>query len=429
MATTAERLRLYKKELKKADKPHRFNRYAFIFNSFYFVRRNMPGAFLLWFTLGWFFGLIGERLTEHWGGFLAGWLLVHLAAGFAAPYFVRRHLEWFVKTYDKVKFNATAEYLPIRPRRLVILGLVSGGWYLLYWMYKNWCAIKKATKEPMWPLARGYLFPSFFIYLLLQHIRRHYEKHYPDGKKLQPVILGLMWTAIVSFLMLGVAQSLLQQFAFMPALICLICGILLSLAAIVLLIPVQQAANACNAQTKPKLELRRSFSWGEIVVSVVGIVMTILALAGPSGTAQLRQSALIRLSAETQVKVGQALGEAYRGIYGYAAVCAENGHPLEYFPAEFVRSAAPELQLLDDFFALDGMNLDMAFNVFIPQDNRKEINRILYNELKLMSAPGDSGIGSACAFLDNNATEVSESMTESARPFYLELFEQIKQEL
>jgi hypothetical protein len=65
---------------------------------------------------------------------------------------------------------ATA-YFYISPLRFIFLEFFTLGAYRIYWLYKNWAAIKKATHQDIWPFLRS-LFAIFFYHSLFKRIYR-----------------------------------------------------------------------------------------------------------------------------------------------------------------------------------------------------------------------------------------------------------------
>jgi hypothetical protein len=59
------------------------------------------------------------------------------------------------------------KFLKMTPSKLAIMSLATFGLYEVYWMYKNWKAVKEAEKSDVWPVPRA-IFVLFFMYTLLQ---------------------------------------------------------------------------------------------------------------------------------------------------------------------------------------------------------------------------------------------------------------------
>ena len=78
-------------------------------------------------------------------------------------------------------------YYPVSTMKLVVLSILTGGIYEIYWFYKNWKWIKRRDGSSIWPFARG-LFSVLFYYPFLADLGRHEGPH---GKVPVPGAAGL----------------------------------------------------------------------------------------------------------------------------------------------------------------------------------------------------------------------------------------------
>lgn len=153
-------------------------------------------------------------------------------------------------------------FYPVLPLRLVALTVVSGGFYLYYWMYRSWRAYRDAdgySARAFWvtiqtrtgyrpsPFWRGLLW-SYYAFALFPAIDRECRAH---GEKLpiSPVVLAIAVT-LTSYTSSAFAGATL-----LPALA---------------LVPVQLAVNRVNSR-------ERHLGWGmrpvEAVLVVAGAIL------------------------------------------------------------------------------------------------------------------------------------------------------------
>ena len=132
---------------------------------------------------------------------------------------------------------------------------------------------------------------------------------------------------------------------------------------------------------------------------------------------------LSSLSNEEQVFVGQLIGDTYRNLYGYYNVCKDNGVLIDNYSKEFSKILSEELSMLNQLLAKDKLDLNSAFLVFVPNENREEIHKSLYNDLRQLAASDDTGITSSCNLINNEAVKIIQTMAEKSKPFYRNILE------
>ena len=129
------------------------------------------------------------------------------------------------------------------------------------------------------------------------------------------------------------------------------------------------------------------------------------------------------LSDETQVELGKLLGDTYRNIYGYYAVCMKEGASTENYAKEFQKAMNLELNMLNKVLAKDGLNITSAISIFIPNDSRKQSDEALYNDLRKVAKADDNGIKSACATINTAAPTIVKTIAEKSIPIYRKVLE------
>jgi hypothetical protein len=151
-------------------------------------------------------------------------------------------------------------YFAVSPKKLLIMSLCTLSTYEFFWFYTNWKLIKEREKSSISPFWRTF-FGYFYCHALFSNIRatardKNVEVNLPAGP------LATSWI-VLSFLWL-----LPDPFAWV------------SFLSIVVLLPVQVAANAINAQLAPDHDRNARFTAGNIVAVVIGGLSLLIAVCG-----------------------------------------------------------------------------------------------------------------------------------------------------
>lgn len=122
----------------------------------------------------------------------------------------------------EVTETAPAVFYVVSKRKFLLLFLMTQGWYLLYWFYRNWKLYRAATGTQVMPKVRA-IFAIFFVYSLFTRIDRHIYASgrlyswYPRGIALVFIVLNLlavgqMWLIDLQYqLALGIISTMLQM--------------------------------------------------------------------------------------------------------------------------------------------------------------------------------------------------------------------------
>jgi hypothetical protein len=85
-------------------------------------------------------------------------------------------------------------YYPVSTTKLVVLSILTGGIYEIYWFYKNWKVIKERDSSDIWPFPRA-VFSVLFYYPFLDDLGRHEGPHgkvpVPGAPALAALYFGL----------------------------------------------------------------------------------------------------------------------------------------------------------------------------------------------------------------------------------------------
>jgi hypothetical protein len=117
-----------------------------------------------------------------------------------------------------------------QPALLLIYMVFSMGSYALYWMYRNWDAVRAASGKRMWPIMRAlfaiiYVWPLFKIMVLQAH-KRGYENKWLSGGLLALVyVLPTVTVSLVRYthtynntdVMLTIGIAIISTFVLLAA--------------------------------------------------------------------------------------------------------------------------------------------------------------------------------------------------------------------
>ena len=154
--------------------------------------------------------------------------------------------------------------------KFIALSFFCGGFYKLYWTYKNWVCLEKAKQERCFPIGKT-LFAPIFIIELLQDIKKEACKR-GYTKDLHGIILGLVIIVFVlleNIIVLEATDKSTYPFFF---------AILVDILELISFIPyliIQKYINDLNIFTNPKLKINNRFTIITWVLIVSGLVLKI----------------------------------------------------------------------------------------------------------------------------------------------------------
>ena len=163
-----------------------------------------------------------------------------------------------VRTFDLE--SEPTPFFVVSVLKLFVLSVCTFGLYEVYWFYKNWRLIKKRENSNIRPVARA-IFSIFYCYQCLKRIRDFDTSAQIDG----PLAAGRLATG---WIVATLFQKLPEPFW------------LISLLAVVFLIPAQIHVNQINSIARPDHHPNRHFSLWNWVVVVCGSACLLLVTIG-----------------------------------------------------------------------------------------------------------------------------------------------------
>jgi hypothetical protein len=182
-------------------------------------------------------------------------------------------------TLEEILAEQKASVIPffyISPIRFITLNLLIPYFYVVYWSYKNWQAIKRAEQSKIWPFWRA-IFSIFFINVLFRKI---YLAAKSQGYQLKYAYLGLAAIYGGLFYFLAILSFYLSPFlsdnwggafnvTLLAAWLWIPCACLW---------PMQKAINFYNARSIPNYKPRKEFTFGEVILLILGVLLYILVI-------------------------------------------------------------------------------------------------------------------------------------------------------
>lgn len=165
----------------------KFNVWGLLFGPFCYFGYEMYLHGILFTTLG----LVLLCLLQFGPLWIIPYLLLAVITSFTINKIYLKHLEKIRKNYSNFNPDADTPYFNISMSRLVVLSLLTGGFYLAYWHYRNMKALKMAQNDDVSPF-----WSAFFVRLTSYDSFRaiaHSAKLVEYAKKFHPVLAAWLF--------------------------------------------------------------------------------------------------------------------------------------------------------------------------------------------------------------------------------------------
>lgn len=206
-----------------------------------------------------------------WGQGMAEWLpLSHFLVGRQPPPLPSR-LPATVNYPHQISNggNGRSIFLYIPIVRLVAMSLLTFGIYEIYWIYKNWRFLKERDRLSIQPFWRG-VFAVWFIRSLLKAIKEDKETNRICPARFNAGGLAAAW---ITLSLIGYFLGRSNETAVS------VLGTVITLPAVVFLLPVQKYINEVNESVSPKPQFN-AWSTGHIVCIILGVITWLLIIVG-----------------------------------------------------------------------------------------------------------------------------------------------------
>jgi hypothetical protein len=172
---------------------------------------------------------------------------------------------------DVVPRRPTAEpvFFPVSKTKLVVMSVLTLGFYDLVWFYQNWWIVRLRTGQSLSPVLRT-IFAVLFCYGLFDRVRK--AQGDDAGPRLQAGPLAVGW------ILTSLAGNFVGVDGSSPVVGLL--GIAIGLSSVLFLVRVQDAVNAINRREAPDHDPNERFTGLNWFWLVLGGLLTLLTIVG-----------------------------------------------------------------------------------------------------------------------------------------------------
>jgi predicted Zn finger-like uncharacterized protein len=154
----------------------------------------------------------------------------------------------------------TLAFFSVSKPKLILMSLCTLGLYQIYWYYKNWSILKHGTGQNIRPFWRA-IFAVFFCYSLFKSVKQSaHSLGIPC--QMSPGLLACVYIVLSATWRLPDPLWLIGLLAFVP------------------LVSVQGVINEVNLKGTHRHEPNDRFTWGNIVIILIGGLLLLLSVIG-----------------------------------------------------------------------------------------------------------------------------------------------------
>ncbi len=177
-----------------------------------------------------------------------------------------------VQKSDSILYDTSNIFLYIPISRLIILSIISFGFYEAYWIYKNWRYLKDRDGLQIQPFWRG-VFGIFYCYSILKFI---YNDQITNKYERAKFSAGGLATGWIILRLLGNVLGRADDISIN------ILGLIIAFPTFLFFVPVQNYINRVNSIKQPRPDYN-SWSAGHLLCLFIGSIIWIFWLIGLSG--------------------------------------------------------------------------------------------------------------------------------------------------
>jgi len=167
---------------------------------------------------------------------------------------------------DRQNYNES-----IKPWKFFLFSFISFGLYSLYWMYKTWKILRDRNNKDVSPFWRTFFSPIFVGSLARESFEFAEQKGYPKNDDY--FIIGAIYF-ITNIFDIGANKiALVQDLPYTYFLLTYIPSLIM----IGILIPIVKSINRVLETDYPNLS-EKKLTWWQILLIIVGCIITVLAL-------------------------------------------------------------------------------------------------------------------------------------------------------
>ncbi len=126
-------------------------------------------------------------------------LFPRLLAAFRAPKDFYKYAQNYVVEFKNAAPEADVMFFSVSCKRLFLLNLLSCGLYHIYWSYRNWKCVRASTGEDISPIVRSWFFEVFCLFPLLNRMYKNISRYkkLPSWFRLYIVAYVVIYIAFV----------------------------------------------------------------------------------------------------------------------------------------------------------------------------------------------------------------------------------------
>ena len=102
---------------------------------------------------------------------------------------------WRIESAKRPLFS-DAQFYPVTNAKFILYSIFTLGFFINYWCYRNWRAIKIQQNSHIMPIARG-IFSLFFFYSLYLELLAHSQEHYKKNKVMPNALALICWLLLM----------------------------------------------------------------------------------------------------------------------------------------------------------------------------------------------------------------------------------------
>ena len=427
--TRTEIQRKYKNFINNYNIKKKSSFWAFVFGPFYFLKHRQVDLFFMFLLLPivilpalilmklftdsiiTFLGAAAMLKTASFGTsfwhffaltIIANHFIIYLVSG----NLIYKRLKKYIKDSKSRQPANRIIYFSISITRLVVLSIFTFGLYHVYWMYKNWKAVKIYNDKEVVPVLRSWFFGIFFVYRLLKKMNLSFKRKFPAISYGIIIITCLFFDALLSH---PDDASVLVSLPF---------TIIITL----VLIPIQKRINEHNKKINRLAKPAKKLYLGEVLIIIFSLcVFYPLLFLQP----------LIKEQRDQMISdVNPIVIATYTQTVAVPEVCKKHGYDMKLYPNEFLEEYKEELNSVDDYLSdIDTTvrelvrKMDNDYKLEINDNIEKELEYIRQSLIKQLSKE-DKSMKIKYEYMEKEVSikYICEKMEESPTDFF-EIYE------
>ncbi len=384
--TNQQKLEEYKKILQKDEPLDTFNWGAFIFNSFYYLWKDISiwKFFIYFLATPFLIFLFSQTQINPYFSIFMSVFSVRIVAGFRANHDLKIHMQKFVDYYQK---NGTdiqpTVYFSISLTRLFFLSIFTFGIYDIYWAYKNWVCVKKYEKDnSIVPFFRSWVFGVLFIYPLFLRMKTSFSKANCINKffTLYAVLYTVLYLIDIYITTHADPNNILMEYL----------SYVILFVTTLLLLPIQKNINKYNKTLDSESKPLTKFLPGEIIVIALSWLILVIGIyAGYT-------------SEKNNLEQKQFVTYIYINEKVYPEMCKKYGYELKRYQQVFRKLSAEKIKEIKNIdIQKELQELDNAYG----KDAIQSLEKIIIGNNNSTAEYNQAIIKQTCMEIDTNAEE------------------------